>query len=332
MACNISDEGLYEFASKAGGQTIIITGAARGIGKETALEFAKRGANIVIGDINVKGAEEAVAEIKRLGGDAVCQACNVLEYDDLVSLFQLALSKFGRVDVVIPNAGVSEIGRLTDVRLNEQGLPTKPALKTLEINLMSVIYTTQLAYHYLTKSEVKGSLKSLVLIGSMGSIMGIPGAPMYSTAKHGIIGLMRSLKHAFHVNGLRIATVCPWFADTQILSAASKTLMAGIPMAPVPRIAGAIFLAATDSAPDTNGAVYTVPDEHEVFRVPHTEITEGVYVLLSNRVKRLMGFAQGVKTAIAFTRIVATSSAVKLLIGASIGYGAYQVAIRQGFV
>ncbi|KAH8119060.1 NAD-binding protein [Phellopilus nigrolimitatus] len=332
MACNIPDEGLYEFADRVKGQTIIITGAANGIGKEAALAFAKRGANLVIGDVDVNGSEETLAEIKGLGGHAVYQACNVLEYSNLVSLFQLALSKFGRIDVVIPNAGVAEIGRLTTVSVDEQGLPTKPNLKTLEINLISVLHTAQLASHYLTKNEEKDSLKALVLVGSMASIMGIPGLSLYSASKHAILGLMQSLTMEFQSKGLRIATVCPWFVDTAILPTVFKVFMAGIPFAPMQRVAGAIVLAATDDAPNTHGAAYTIPDEREVFRIPPTEITEGVYGLLGSRVKRLGETRQSVKAFVALVHMFARSSSAKLLVGAAVGYKAYQIALTQGLI
>lgn len=67
--------------------------------------------------------------------------------------------------------------------------------------------------------------------------------------------------------------------------------MAGIPFTPVPKIAGAIVLAATDGAPNTNGAAYTLPDERDVFRIPHVELNEGVYGLLQARAKRIRGWA-----------------------------------------
>lgn len=77
--------------------------------------------------------------------------------------------------------------------------------------------------------------------------------------------------------------------DTAIVPTAMKVFMAGIPLTPVPRISGAIFLAATDATPDTNGAVYVLPDEGEVFRVPHVQLNEGVYALINNRAKRYIG-------------------------------------------
>ncbi|KAI5120352.1 hypothetical protein M0805_009427 [Coniferiporia weirii] len=313
MACNISDEGLYEFAERVKGQTVIITGAARGIGKEAALEFAKRGANLVIGDIDVKGSEQTVEEIKRIGGDAVSRSCNVLIYEDLVSLFQLALTRFGQVDVVIANAGVTEVGQLLDVKLDEHGLPMKPNMTTMEVNIVSIMYTTQLASHYLAKNQKTGSLKTLILIGSIASIMGLHGAYAYSSSKHAVLALLSSLMHDFKQKGLRVTGVFPWFADTPILPVAFKLFMTGIPMVPVPRAAGAIFLAATDGAPDTNGAAYTLPDEREVFRISHPEINENIHALIASRVKRHWGMKHSIKTLLAFASILAQTTAAKVL-------------------
>ncbi|KAL5528531.1 hypothetical protein ACEPAF_7667 [Sanghuangporus sanghuang] len=332
MAANIPDTQLFEYAGRVRGQTVLITGAAKGLGREAAVAFGRYGANIVIGDIDVESAEETVSEVKKVGGDAVAKHCNVLEYDQQAALFQFALSKYGRIDVVIPNAGVTEIASLTTVRLNEQGLPTKPNLKTVEINLISVLYTTQLAAYYLAKNENEGSLKTLVLIGSMGSIAGIPGAPLYSSSKHAIIGLMRSIKDEFGVKGLRVATVCPWFADTAIVPTAMKVLLAGIPFVPTTRVAAAFVRAATDADTESNGAAYTLPDEREVYRIPHTSLNEGVYKMINDRVKRLKSFGQSIITFVALVKLFARSPLTKLLIGAAVGYKAYQIAVSRGLV
>ncbi|EJD02822.1 NAD-binding protein [Fomitiporia mediterranea MF3/22] len=332
MATNIPDDRLYEYAHKVRGQTVVITGAAKGIGRETALVFAQHGANVVIGDVDVAGAEDVVASIKKNGGEAISQKCDVLEYEQLVQLIERALTKYGRIDAIVANAGVSEIGKLTSVQLNEQGLPMKPNLKTLQINLISVLHTTQLAFHYFTKNKNKDSLKALVLLGSMASILGVPGAPLYGASKHALIGLMRSIREDFALRGLRVATICPFFADTAIVPPAVKVFMAGIPLVPVPRIAGAILLAATDEAPESNGAAYTLPDDREVFRIPPVQINEGVYKMLNDRVKRLKSVGRSVITIATLVKLAVRSPLTKLLVGAVVGYKAYQIALARGLM
>ncbi|PAV23441.1 NAD(P)-binding protein [Pyrrhoderma noxium] len=327
MACNIPDDKLLEFSHRVKDQVVVITGAANGIGREIALTLAGHGAKVVIGDIDVKGAINTVEEIKKLGSDGISIACNVLEFDHLSSLFQLALRKFGRIDVVIPNAGVTEIGDFMGVR---DGQPQQPNLKTLDVNLVSVIYTTHLAHHYLSKNTNRDSLKSIVLIASMGSMSGIPGAPIYAASKHAIIGFMGSLSYEFEREGIRIAAVCPWFADTAIVPAHLRIFFAGVPFVPIPKIAGAVLLAATDKVPDTQGATYTLPDEREVLRIPAPQINEGVYQIMNNRAKRLIGLKQSLKTIAAVFKILGLFT-LKLGLVCAIGFKAYQLAKGKAF-
>jgi len=247
-------------------------------------------------------------------------------------LFEFAVQKFGGVDIVVPNAGIRELGQFLDVRLNKDGLPTPPTLKTQDINLTSVVYSTQLAYHYFLKNKKADSLKSLVLIGSMASWVGLPLAPIYSAAKHALLGLARALKDPLETEGIRISIVCPWFADTAILPPAFKVLMAGIPMVPVERVAGAIFRAASDKDPKTNGASYTLPDDGQVYLIPDLNIDEGVYGRLSDRAKGLKSFVDSIKTSVALTKMFVGSKFFKLILGAGVGYASYQVAVLKGVV
>ncbi|TDL26316.1 NAD-binding protein [Rickenella mellea] len=327
---NVADDQLFAHASRISGRTVIITGAANGIGRAAAVEFGKRGAKVVIGDIDLDGAEDLVAEIKKAGGEAVCQTCNVLEWDELVSLFQLAESKFGAVDVVVANAGVTEAGHFTTIKLDEKGVPTKPNLKTLQINLISVVQTTRLALHYLRQNKNETSPKAIVLIGSMASLSGITGAPMYGAAKHGVLGFMRALKDELALEKIRIAAVTPWFADTAIVPLALKAVMAGIPLTPVPRIAGAIFLAATDKEPDTNGAVYSLPDDREVFQIPNVQLNEGVYTLINNRSKRIFSMVENFKITFGIVGLVWGSKVVKLTALGILGYYAVTLSKDRG--
>ncbi|PAV18792.1 NAD(P)-binding protein [Pyrrhoderma noxium] len=325
MAYTVPEGSYFDYASRLKGQTVVITGAANGIGKVAAQYFASYGANVVIGDIDTIAAAKTAKEIEDDGGKVVYQACNVVNYDDLVALFDLAIKSYGRIDVVIPNAGVTERGHLTELQYDERGYPIKPSLKTLDINLISVTYATQLANHFFIQNKNADSLKRLVLIGSMASIMGIPGAPMYSASKHAILGLMRALRMEFETTGLHISTVCPWFADTAIVPAGFKLFMSGIPFVPVPKVAATIILAATDPSPESQGATYTIPDEQSVIRIAHQEIGDGVYKLLSDRVKRVMGFRQTMITAKASLGLIFGSLAFKLLTLCFIAYWGVQL-------
>jgi len=288
----IPDDKLFEHASRLQDKVVVITGAANGIGRESALRFAAHGAKVVIGDLDVAGAQKTVKDIESAGGKAVSLKCNVTMWEDQIAMFELAISRFGAVDIVVPNAGVSELGSFDAVAIKD-GKPIKPDTRTLEVNLNGVLYTTHLALHYLALNRVPGSLKSLVLIGSMASWSGIPGAAMYTASKHAVLGLMRSLYPRFQLQDMRIACIHPFFADTDIVPIPAKLFLAGIPKTPVPRIAGAVVQAATNPDPETNGCAWLLPDDGPVFMVPREEFKLGVYEMIDKRANALLKGAAG---------------------------------------
>ncbi|KAH0588715.1 hypothetical protein H2248_004521 [Termitomyces sp. 'cryptogamus'] len=291
---SIQDDKLYAYTNRLKDRVVIITGAANGIGRETALQVASYGSKVVIGDLDVSGAEKTVRDIEAAGGIAVSQKCNVTSWDDQIALFELAIAKFGVVDIVVPNAGVTEIGSFHTVSF-KNGKPVKPDTRTIDVNLFGVIYTTHLALHYLSvKRGVKDdALKAVVLIGSMASWLGIPHGAMYAASKHAVLGLMRSLYPEFALNNIRIATIHPFFADTKIVPLPIKVLLAGIPLAPVPRVAGAIIHAATNPDPETNGVAFLLNDDGPVFMIPREEFKLGVYKMIDERSNRLLASAAG---------------------------------------
>ena len=101
--------------------------------------------------------------------------------------------------------------------------------------------------------------------------------------------------------------------------------MTGIPFVPVSRVAGAVFIAATDATPNTQGAIYSLPDEKEVFRIPHMQIDGGFYEVLNKRVNRVFGFAHTVRSFIGYTKLV-LGPLSKVAFAAGVAYFAYQQA------
>ncbi|KAF9462472.1 hypothetical protein BDZ94DRAFT_1322648 [Collybia nuda] len=290
----IPDNKLFEHASRLEGKVVVVTGAANGIGKEAAIRFASFGAKVVIGDLDVAGAQRTVTEIQSHGGQAISLGCNVTIWDDQVTMFETAISRFGAVDIVVPNAGVSEIGTFDTVTF-DRGKPVKPSTATLDVNLTGVLYTTHLALYYLLLNRSSpDSLKAIVLLGSMASWSGIPRGSLYAASKHAILGLMRSLYPGLHFQNIRIASIHPFFADTAIVPIPVKLLLAGIPLAPVPRIAGAILYAATDPNPETNGSAWLLTDDGPVFMVPKEEFKMGVYKMIDDRANAMIKGVTGI--------------------------------------
>ncbi|KDQ13343.1 hypothetical protein BOTBODRAFT_133590 [Botryobasidium botryosum FD-172 SS1] len=277
----IDDSQLFAHAPRGKGKVVLITGGSSGIGRKAALAFAEHGAKIVIGDLNGQGALAVVAEIENLGGQAVSQRCDVTIWEDQLSLFQLAVKSFGRVDYVIANAGIPDVGAYVPVA----GSPTKPNLLTLQVNLVGAIYTARLASYYFERNP--STDKSLILIGSMASLEGFSVTPVYSAAKHGVLGLARSLLPDLSAKGARVVTICPWSVDTPFIKIPGRLLLAGLPFAKTDRVVGAVVFGATDPNPTSNGSVYAIADDQEVFRVDHNELSlysPITYGILSKRV------------------------------------------------
>jgi NAD(P)-dependent dehydrogenase (short-subunit alcohol dehydrogenase family) len=134
-------------------------------------------------------------------------------------------------------------------------------------------------------------------------------ATQYTASKHGVLGLMRALDPIAAEANIRLAVVHPWFAgvlqvadlcaafsifnffrkDTSILILPMKLILAGMPLTPVPRIAGAIFRAATDPDVATSGCPWLIPDDGPVTRVERESLREGVYGLFHKRIRRAIG-------------------------------------------
>ncbi|KZV93408.1 NAD(P)-binding protein [Exidia glandulosa HHB12029] len=283
-----SDADLFSHASRAAGKVVLITGGANGIGRQASLDFARHGAKVVIGDLETDAAAKVVDEITTAGGEAVFLKCDVTNWDDQHALFQLAVRTYGSVDIVVPNAGITEGGAITRSIAGSQ--PTKPNLKALEVNLIGVFYTTQLALFHFGWRKHQWN-KALVFVGSMASTVGIPLGYEYSASKHALVGLMGSLHAQCLENEIRLGLVAPWFTDTAILDAGIRFMLAGIPYASIKRVSGAIFAAATNDDPATHAAIWAIPDDKEVCRVNREVLDKGPYKVLMTRVERLMSTA-----------------------------------------
>ncbi|KAJ6529264.1 NAD(P)-binding protein [Mycena capillaripes] len=258
---SIDLEELLQYTKRVEGKTVVLTGGANGIGRETAILFARYGAKVVIGDVNGKAASKVVKEIRELGGNAIYVQCNVLQWEDQIALFESAVSHFGSVDVVIPCAGVSEHGdTCSGVLEYKDGKPLPPDMSTLEINLFGAVHTSWEA---------------------------IPLTPMYTSSKFAIRGLMRSLYPLVEHDNIRIACVDPVWADTPILSLTARLVLTGSELLPATRVAQTVLYAATDPDPATSGCSWLLPDNGPIMRLERENIREGTYGVINDRIARI---------------------------------------------
>ncbi|CAK7232381.1 hypothetical protein SBRCBS47491_008250 [Sporothrix bragantina] len=208
------------------GQVVVMTGGAQGIGAATVQKAVEAGAHVFFGDwADEKGREvEAALKASQAKGTANFQKVDVSNYASQLALFDAAHQAHGRVDIAISCAAVGEpAGYFEPASLDLQSIREEPrALKSnLDINVTSVLMFSRMALAYIkaSKSASSSPSPSIVLVSSIAGITEAPGLFAYSTAKHGVIGLMRALRPVAPLRyGVRVNAICPWATDTQLLA------------------------------------------------------------------------------------------------------------------
>lgn len=215
-------------------KVVVITGAANGLGAAMARAWAAHGAHVFVGDVDDAAGEALVAELRAAHAPQTFhyQRCNVADWDDQVALFDTAarLSPCG-IDVVVPNAGVlvpAESLRFESPRPGPNGALARPSTLALEVNVVGVAYTTHLALHHLALNPRPD--RCLLLVGSVASLVPLPGQAQYTMSKHAVAGLFRALRGtAFARGGIRVNMLAPYYvAGSRMLPAlAEAALLAG---------------------------------------------------------------------------------------------------------
>lgn len=185
----------------------IITGAASGIGKEIAFEYARAGAKVVIADLALDAATAAANEIKEAGGTAMAVAMNVTDEAQVDKGVADAVAAYGGVDVLISNAGIQIISPIVD-------LPLENWKKMLAIHLDGAFLTTRACMRDMVK---RGKGGSIIYMGSVHSHEASPLKAPYVAAKHGLLGLARVVAKEGAKDGIRANVICPGFVRTPLV-------------------------------------------------------------------------------------------------------------------
>lgn len=187
-------------------EVALITGASRGIGKACALELAKAGYDIVV---NYAGSEEAaaktVSEIKELGVDAISLQFDVSNKDEVAKGIEKIMEKFGRIDVLVNNAGITRDGLF--VRMTPENWEA-----VINTNLNSAYYVSQ----PVSKIMMKQRSGAIVNMASIAGVYGNAGQANYSASKAGLIGLTKCLAKELASRGIRVNAVAPGFIQTDM--------------------------------------------------------------------------------------------------------------------
>ncbi len=185
----------------------IITGAASGIGKEIAFEYAKKGAKVVIADLALDAAKATAAEIVAAGGVAMGVAMNVTDEAQVDQGVADVVKAYGGVDVLISNAGIQIISPIVELSLDNWK-------KLIAIHLDGAFLTTRAAMRAMIKGGRGGSI---IYMGSVHSHEASPLKAPYVTAKHGLIGLAKVVAKEGAANGIRANVICPGFVRTPLV-------------------------------------------------------------------------------------------------------------------
>ena len=185
----------------------IVTGAASGIGRGIALAFAREGAKVAIADMNLEGAEAVAKSIRDDGGQAIGVAMNVTSEEEVNSGVEKTVNEFGRVDVLVSNAGVQIVHPVHE-------FPFDQWKTMLAIHLDGAFLTTKACLKHMYGQGQGGSI---IYIGSVHSKMASLLKAPYVTAKHGLIGLCRVVAKEGASHGVRANVVCPGFVRTPLV-------------------------------------------------------------------------------------------------------------------
>jgi len=189
------------------GKVALITGAASGIGKEIALEYAKQGAKIVIADLNLDAATAAAAEITGAGGTAMAVAMNVTDEAQVDKGVADAVAAYGGIDVLISNAGIQIVHPIVD-------FPYADWQKLMAIHADGAFLTTRAAMRAMIAAKRGGVI---IYMGSVHSHEASPLKAPYVTAKHGLIGLAKVVAKEGAEHGIRANVICPGFVRTPLV-------------------------------------------------------------------------------------------------------------------
>ena len=235
------------------GQTAVITGASRGIGKAIAISLAKEGAEVIVNySSSLENANKVVSEINSFGGKAYPLQADISNENSVNDFIKTVLEKNTKIDVLVNNAGITKDGLLMRMKTDDWQ-------KVLDLNLSGVFYCTRAVSRQMLKQR-KGRI---INITSVVGLIGNPGQANYSAAKAGVVGLTQTAAKEFASRGITVNAVAPGFISTDMTKDLnSEGILSAIPLGRFGEpedVAGAVrFLAADPSAAYITGQTIQV--------------------------------------------------------------------------
>lgn len=245
------------------GKSVLITGAAGGIGRAAALAFAKHGGKIVAVDRDPAGTQETVAAVKAAGGTAIGHVADVSKSADVAAYVKAALDAHGRIDCFFNNAGIE--GRIAQTADYDEAMFDQ----VIAINLKGAF----LGLRHVLPVMLRQKAGAIVNTASVAGITGTPGMPAYSASKHAVIGLTKTAAGETARSGIRVNAVLPGPIETRMIKAIQSQINPADPASvaqryesslPIGRfgtadeVANVVLFLCSDLASNITGAQYVV--------------------------------------------------------------------------
>ncbi|KZT56280.1 NAD(P)-binding protein [Calocera cornea HHB12733] len=255
-ALSITEQDLLNAKDKV----VIITGGSAGIGLATAELFSRLGAHVFVGD---------VSPFPRSLANTTFLRTDVSTWADLLELFSAAFSAHNRIDIVIANAGIAEVEDILSEEVDDQGRLKEPTYRAVDVNLRGVLNCTRLAAHYMRKTG-GGSVS---ITGSVASYLG-GGVPIYTTTKHGLLGLTRGLAKTLKQHNIAINLTAPFFTESNLMFPEVRVfcIRKNIPVSDPSSVAKALAYNALKGGDWTGKAIWVAADKWAEIEDPITAL------------------------------------------------------------
>src|SRR5882672_9360297 len=242
------------------GKSALITGGGGGIGRATALAFAREGARVAVADLIEEAARETVALVNAAGGQAISLSGDVTQDADVRSMTEAVTSTYGRLDCAFNNAGIA--GWQVDAGGKKTAEWSEAAFdRMIAVNLKGVWLCMR---HELKQMEAQGG-GAIVNTGSIAGLAGLPTSSAYVAAKHGVIGLTKTAALDYAAANIRVNAVCPGFIKTRMtedtMRRRGEAILGQVPfrrLGEPEEIAEMVVWLCSDRASYVSGAAYNV--------------------------------------------------------------------------